>query len=234
MILEAKYLKEQREDYNKLINFLNEYYKIEIKNEVKNDLKLIHKVSWIIIIWLRELKRNKIESKFLNEILTNLISMIHVYIHNDIKLCNFILRNSIENFIRFYNIYLSQIDTASSPDKIFEIIFNKFNDNMCFINNNFQILRSVYKECCDYIHSNNLDDENFCKNLDQYDNFYDDKEITRFNNNFDNVHRAMNNLILLNSKMIYEQMYLNNKSIIDDFVNKDDMKKIIEVWRYKS
>ncbi|WP_207655944.1 hypothetical protein, partial [Clostridium luticellarii] len=102
--VDEKYLIPKKNDYKKLIKYLQDYYTNNIKiNE--SFIRIIHDNSWMFITWIKELNKTNLNNKFLNEIFVNIIATIHNIVHCDIKVANFLLRNSIENFLRFFNIF---------------------------------------------------------------------------------------------------------------------------------
>lgn len=223
-----KYLEPKKNDYNRLIEYLSCYYNSrELINE--EELKNVHTSCWIIMIWLLELKKCKAGDKFLNDIFVNMIATIHSLIHKDIKISNFLLRNSIENFIRFLQNHIKEINIHDSPDMIFNCIFSNLK-NESFMHKNFEILKSIYSECCLYVHSTLLKDDNLCDCLIKYDSFYRDEEHERFINNFKNAYSAINNLLMIYNQNVFDNMSYNNQLTIRYYIATESLNSIFETW----
>lgn len=226
--IDDKYLEAKKNDYDKLIEYLRTYYTIDIL-KYEEEFRCIHTYCWIIMLWLIEFKKNGIEDKFLNDIFTNMIATIHSLIHRDMKICNFLLRNSIENFIRFFKNYIKEIEIEDSTDSIFIAIFSKL-ENKSLAHSKFEILKSIYSECCLYVHSALLKDDNLCDCLISYDNYYNDKEFERFTNNCRNTYLTINSLLIFYNSKVFDNMSYNNQITIRHYCIKEDLKLILELW----
>ena len=201
--VDERYLVPEKDDLKNVINYLN------IDDIVKNSIREMHKFAWIIMIWIRIFGKNSIVNKFLNDIFTNLLSGLHTIKNKDVKLSSFLLRNSIEDFLRFYKIYENKINITDSPDIIFECIFSNCDDES-FVHKNFEVIRSVYRECCLYVHSANLKDDNLCSCLENYKSLYSKVEIDLYTEKFVKIFSRISNLIIINNKRIFDQMSYND------------------------
>lgn len=226
--IDDKYLDIKKDDYNKLCEYLKSYYKIDaLENEER--YKNFHTYCWMIMIWLKELKKTGIDDKFFNDIFMNMIATVHCLIHNDMKISNFLLRNSIENFLRFFKNYMKEINIEDSPDSIFTYIFSNL-DNGSLSKEKFQILKSVYSECCLYVHSALLKDNNLCDCLVNYDGYFDAEEVERFNNNFKNTYLSINSILILYNKKIFDNMSYSNQLTLRHYSIKEDLKSVFDAW----
>ncbi|WP_158255944.1 hypothetical protein, partial [Clostridium luticellarii] len=116
-----------------------------------------------------------------------------------------------------------------SPSYIFETIFSLYDkDNI--IHKNFEVVRTIYRDCCLYVHSASLTEDNLCSCLIEYDKFYNKDESTLFLKQFDKAYRIINNLILIYNKKIFDEMKYNSQLIIREYTNQEDLKSIFEYW----
>jgi len=216
------YMKPIREDFSNLMIYLREMYNLELSQEYIIELKKIHKILWILIIWKKYLKN----SNYYNDIILNILSLIHVSVHKDINIMNFLLRKSIEDFLRFMEIYVPNIRSISKVSDVFETIF-EYSINDKYLHNNWEIIKSIYSGCCLTVHSNGvIETQDLCTCLKNYDEYYCDKDMQENASAWAKTINHFCNILILNDINLFKRIPLNDQAIIRDFLSRDNLREI--------
>lgn len=219
------YMRPLKKDFDNLIIYLEKYYNKNNSDQVRQSLRGIHKHIWMSIIWKKELIKQ--EDVFVNDIILNLLAIIHNCVIGDLKVINFLTRNIIEDYIKHCKNYYAAIDVNSAPRDIFPIIFAEATGDT-YIHSNFEIIKSTYTQLCTVVHSTNLDSAQVCCCLEAYDKFYTDEHINREVIKLDNVYRAINNINCAMNINAFKVMNIDSQCILRDYIRQDDLQELMQ------
>lgn len=219
----GNYMEPVNNDFINLINYLEKYYKKKLSDKKKQILKMVHKHVWITMIWKEKLLNT--HNEYINDMILDLFSIIHSCVIGDLKVINFLIRNLIEDFIKYCKIYYNEIDCMSMPRDIFSIIFSK-TKNDDFIHNNYSIIKSIYSDMCLTVHSANIDSFKICDSLIKYDKLYADDEILNDIEKLDKVFRAMNNINCVKQIKKFVSINIDIQSIVRDYMKSSDIDEL--------
>lgn len=210
-----------RKDFADLMVYLGTEYNCQFSDEHIGEIKQIHKILWIIIIWRRYL-----ENHYYDDIVLNVLSLIHVSVHKDINIMNFLLRKSIEDFIRFMGIYIVGIRDSFKVSDAFDMAFDD-SENDKFLHTKWEILKSVYSECSQTVHSNEvIENQAPCSCLMNYDVYYSVADMSKSVNEWKKVTKCFCNIIIISDIDLFKRMLLNDQAIIRDYLFSDDLRVI--------
>ena len=207
------------DDFAKVNNYLDSIYAKPLPKKTKIQIKKVHKQMWVLVIWKNISKINHI---YFADILQDMLSIIRTIPLKDVKIINFLIRNITEDFIRLYCCqYGSNIANTRQPNQLFDIIFSKTTDD--FLHKNFNSIKNIYKEACQYVHSAKMAN-NIYQCLKDYEGNENDSIIEKLISNLMQLIKFINNIFLIKYKSTFEKASLESQSFIRDFMNKDDLK----------
>lgn len=211
-----------RTDFAELLIYLHEKYNAELNQEHIIELKLIHKLLWILIVWRRYLE----SCNYYDDVVLNVVSLIHVSVHKDINIMSFLLRKSIEDFLRFMGRYIIDIQNAPRVADTFELALQNSRDDE-FIHSNWERLKSIYAECCQTVHSNaTIEAQSPCMCLIHYDDYYSIDEMRRNVIEWTKTIKCFCNILIIIDIDLFKKIPLNDQAIIRDFIVTEDLKVI--------
>lgn len=214
-----------KEEYQGLQDFLRTYEFNKNLNEkvVEDSLKRINKLALSLLAWKIEFERykTKIDLLYFNEVISDLVQTIPLFVQGFYKAAFCLLRSAIENFNKFYLINIGKIDLTGVKytDQIYENIKSleiiKSNE---FLSVNFNFIKSLYSNLCQYVHSA----ESFCALEEALSNFpkYDEQDIKDFISNFEIYSIAVNNILSFSFNAIYYNMNHINFEIVTSNLSK--------------
>lgn len=216
------YLDDFNIDFDRLINYFGDYYVNDIDENIEKIIKEILKDFWILRIWQIEFEKNNNNYYLYNDILLNYLASFHVVIHKDIKVLNYLIRSSIEDFIKFSKYFTVEFNEDLPPRDIFPKLF-EFSKNDEFLHKNFENIRTIYSRNCQYVHSAKIKEDNLCDCLINYDDFYDLDELRKTIDDFNNVTRYFNNVLICFNINIFKTMTSDYQFFIRDYTNSKDL-----------
>lgn len=220
----------------KTINTLKTVYSnIEEKN--KKFYKDINIYYMIMSIWVNKLSYkygNEENKNLLYNILVNYCSIINCVTLGDIKLINFLYRNTIEGVIRF----ISGETKSKDIEKIFRCISKNMSyseDEIIILQSYASQLKSIYTDSCLYIHTDVSKIDKDIANMIKYRFNMENVDLEDTRRDF----VKMNNSIINIFKIIYYDVYMemkdNSKALHDEILPlKENMKvEPIVLKKYK-
>lgn len=149
----GEYSKKMEEDFKKYIKYISDRYSFCITGDIKDLLKENHKKLWILFFIKRTLEEENI---YFNEIIKNFLSMSYVLVEKNQKIISFLLRNSIENFLKFLKIKYENIDLNSLPKDLFSSLFDVTNQDTKLKDILSNLKSENYQKLCLDVHNSNL------------------------------------------------------------------------------
>ncbi|PFE28561.1 hypothetical protein CN279_04945 [Bacillus anthracis] len=225
-----------KEEYKGLQEFLNSYESNKNLNEkvVEDALKRIHKMALSLLAWKIEFEKYKMKINLLyfNEVISDLVQTIPLFVQGFYKAAFCLLRSAIENFYKFYLINVGEIDLTGVKytDRIYENIKElplvKSNN---FLSDNFSAIKSLYSTLCQYVHSA----ESFCTFEEALSSFpkYEEEDIKNFNNHFEIYSKAVNNILCFSFNTMYYRMNHINFELVTSNLSKATITIVRELER---
>lgn len=216
------YIKPIRNDFSDLMGYLNARYNIEFQADYITELKHMHKIVWILIIWRKYLDN----CPYYNDILLNVLSLIHVSVNKDVNIMNYLLRKSIESFLRFASRYIPGAKDVANVSEAFDLVLENSKVDE-FKHDNWSIIKSIYSECCKTVHSNNtIEFQVACICLKNYDEYYTLNELRDIVSEWIKSTRCFCNILIAYDADIFKRMAINDQVIIRDFIPYDNLRII--------
>lgn len=225
-----------REEYQGLQDFLNSYEfnrNLHVK-VIEDSLKRIHKMALSLLAWKIEFERyeEKIDSLYFNEVVSDLVQTIPLFVQGFYKAAFCLLRSAIENFYKFYLINVGRIDLTGVKytERIYESIKElTLVKSSKFLNENLSIIKSLYSTLCQYVHSA----ESFCAFEEALNNFpkYDENDIKKFNDYFVTYNKAVNNILCFSYNTLYYRMNHINFNLVTSNLSKASIIVVRELDR---
>jgi hypothetical protein len=212
--------------YDYLITF--DYKSILLDEELKLELKQVHKAAYVFYIWKIELNKKGIESVHFDEIISTLVQIIYVSIYKDIKILYMLYRNIIDNFSKLLRAYFN-MDNKLYTLQIFEQVLDKpCTKNYSFLENSYQSILNIYKFSCGYVHSTN---EKFLSLNDSVRNYGStlNESFKKSIRDFCNMMKNINYILIFLFRNIYDQLDFKEKKLINSFCNKKQLKIIYKL-----
>lgn len=225
--LSMKAKKAIQHDYEKIHSYLLEYnYKAIIEDdELKLRLKQIHKAAYIFYIWKIGLRENGITNNYIEEIISTFIQIIYVSIYKDVKILYMLYRNIIDNFIKVCRSFHGIDDYRYTLQVIEEIINLPLVASNTVLINSYRSILNLYKICCGYVHTTR---EEYFSMHDSVRGYSTAKgvDFIKCVNDFYNLIKCINYILMIYHKNVYEHMRPEEKSLVNYFCNKKELKKI--------
>ncbi|XXM72672.1 hypothetical protein ACQ0QQ_01890 [Lysinibacillus sphaericus] len=225
-----------KQEYQGLQEFLNSYEcnrNLYVK-EVDDALKRIHKMALSLLAWKIEFEKynEKINSFFFNEVVSDLVQTIPLFVQGFYKAAFCLLRSAIENFYKFYLINIGSVDLTGIKftDGIYENIKElTMVNSSSFLKENFSKVKSLYSTLCQYVHSA----ESFCAFEEALNSFpkCNEDDIKNFNSHFETFNKAVNNILCYSFNTLYYKMNHINFDLVTSNLSKASITVIRELDR---
>ena len=216
------YMRPIREDFSNLLIYLKKLYNVEFGQEYVIELKKIHKILWVLIVWRRYLENNN----YFDDVILNVLSLIHVSVHKDLNIMNFLLRKSVEDFLRFMGKHITEIRATIRVPDAFELAFENSRNDL-FLHKNWEVLKSIYSDCCQTVHSNDVIENQIpCICLKNYDTYFSDNDMRTSTNEWTKTIKCFCNIIIIYDINLFKLIPLNDQAIIRDYLSTDDLQII--------
>lgn len=212
-------------EYQGLQEFLNSYeFNQNLSVKIVDDsLKKIHKMTLSLLAWKIEFEKYKTnnDSLYFNEVVSDLVQTIPLFVQGFYKAAFCLLRSAIENFFKFYLINFGQVDLTGTKytDRIYESIKElPLVKSEKFLSDNFSAIKSLYSTLCQYVHSA----ESFCSFEEALSSFpkYVEEDIAAFNTHFETYNKSVNNILCFSFNTIYYRMNHINFEIVTSNLSK--------------
>lgn len=139
------------ESTNNTILELKKFFNIDVVNDNQQFIKKVNTYYIALQIWNKKLKDDK-NNIFLDNILLNYCSILNCIVLKDEKVIYFLYRNTIESMIRVLSCEFSSRDIEEIFKKISHPTISA--NQKRILQDHISLLKSIYKECCQYVHTN--------------------------------------------------------------------------------
>lgn len=215
------YMKIVNDDYKVFYKYLEaQYPKKVIYSESNSNLRTLHNILWILYLTKETFNE---DNSYFNDLFANILAMINVTIVKDKKSLKFLVRSSIENFLKFSKIFYSEINTTDHPKDLFATIFKNTKEQK-EIHEKYEKIKSYYSELSYEIHGNVIKNSKMCTCLKEYENLYLPKEI---NKEIDKFREFIKHIIFIYFYIFKEKLNLLKGDaiyIVKKFIPTEDLK----------
>ena len=217
------YMKPVEDDYKKFLKYLKEQYpKKKIYSETSKSLEKLHRILWVLYIIKGTLFEN---NEYFNDIFTTTLAIINSSVIKDKKSLNFLIRNTIESFLKFSKIFYNDINVKDHPRDLFSNIFEDCRNNS-LIHLKYEKIKSYYSSLSNVVHGNNIANTKMSICLKEYDNICSLSEIK---GEIDDFYKFITYIVFIYLYTFPDKLKMikdDKQYILRDFIPSEDLKII--------
>lgn len=233
MVMEKRII---QEDFELTLSFIEGLpFEDIVKKPINMDcLKTTHKAVYVFFIWQLALSNKSIANYWMQEICSTLIQLLFVVALADVKIAYMLYRNIIDNFLK-HLLSSSNMPIEQNTDDNFHSLLTseKLNESDLF-RRSINRIQIIYKECCGYVHSTQLQYYSLYESMVDYiDSAKEAKNLDKCTDAFNKLMTSIIELLILTNKDIYEGLDHEDKTLINLYCNRADLKDIYYEFYYK-
>lgn len=227
------------DDFKEIKKYFEETHNISIpfENENVNVIKKIHGIVYSCLILTAKLSTNNQSNIFLSEIQSDYLQMMSLVLKGYEKLAMILLRDILENTLKFIYYFDHPIEFTLLEDKNNNYIWfeelNKYVSEHPDIKNHSQKLqllsrvKTKYSELSKYIHSKDGNYMQLMKYLKQikFNKIFCDKFLVEFKQ----IHSTIMTLLILFLYKKYSSLSIPHRRFIMNSISKTDKKYLVSL-----